>query len=60
MPSLAPSKMATTFSGWAAAQMTVAQPAAVARRAAVSLVAMPPLAQALTRLLVSACTPAHA
>ena len=58
MPFLAPFRMSQMASGWPAWQMTVAQPAAVAMRAAVSLVAMPPLAQAFTLLLVSACTPA--
>ena len=42
-------------SGSLARQMTVEQPAAVAMRAAVSLVAMPPVPHCVPRVLVSTC-----
>jgi len=55
VPTRWPATRAATRSGAAAAQMATAQPAAVARRAAVSLVAMPPVPQSPPRPLVSTC-----
>ncbi len=50
-----PASMATMRSGSLARQMAMRQPAAVASRAAVSLVAMPPVPHWLPLMLVSTC-----
>ncbi len=53
VPIRLPAMTAVMRSGSAARQMTVEQPAAVAMRAAVSLVAMPPVPHCVPRVLVS-------
>jgi hypothetical protein len=54
VPSRAPSKMPSIASGFALVQITRQQPAAVAMRAAVSLVTMPPVPHCVPVVLVSA------
>jgi hypothetical protein len=50
-----PASMSGMFSGTLELQMTMRQPAAVAMRPAVSLVAMPPVPHCVPAVLVSAC-----
>ena len=54
---LSPASSASMRSGSAARQMAMRQPAAVASRAAVSLVAMPPVPHCVPDWLVSTCHP---
>ena len=60
VPTRLPAMTAVMRSGSDARQMTVEQPAAVAMRAAVSLVAMPPVPHCVPRVLVSTCQFANA
>lgn len=55
VPMRSPAMILTMFEGSSALQMTMRQPAAVAMRAAVSLVAMPPVPHCVPCVLVSTC-----
>ena len=55
MPMRSPAMILGRLAGSAALQMTMRQPAAVAMRAAVSLVAMPPVPHCVPLVLVSTC-----
>ena len=59
VPWRAPAMMAGSCSGRCASQMAMWQPAAVARRAAVSLVAMPPVPHCVPAPPVSTCPAGH-
>ncbi len=59
VPKRWPSSTRTMFSGSDALHMTVWHPAAVAMRAAVSLVAMPPVPHWVPCVVVSACSSSH-
>jgi hypothetical protein len=55
VPTRSPLMMRGIRSGWLARQITMRQPAAVAIRAAVSFVAMPPVPHCVPAVLVSTC-----